>query len=65
MTRWAPGEEHLAVLVHPVLLFLGLQQVVGVDVFEPDKTRLQPARAAFSTKFGMRWQSVSTWMMPG
>ena len=29
----------------------------------PIKTRLQPARAAFSTKFGMRWQSVSTWMM--
>ncbi len=30
-----PGEEHLAVFVHPVLLFLGLQQIVGVDVFEP------------------------------
>ena len=29
----------------------------------PIKTRLQPARAAFSTKFGMRWHSVSTWMM--
>ena len=29
----------------------------------PIKTRLQPARAAFSTKFGMRWHRVSTWMM--
>ena len=26
--------------MHPVLLFLGLQQIVGVDVFEPDKDPL-------------------------
>src|SRR5258707_11559 len=36
----APGEKHLAVFVHPVLLFLGLQQIVGVDLFEPDKDPL-------------------------
>ncbi len=36
----APGEKHLAVFMHPVLLFLGLQQIVGVDVFEPDKDPL-------------------------
>ncbi len=36
----APGEEHPAVFVHPVLLLLGLQQIVGVDVFEPDKDPL-------------------------
>ena len=29
----------------------------------PMKTRRTPARAAFSMKFGSRWQSVSTWMM--
>ena len=29
----------------------------------PMKTRLTPARAHFSMKFGSLWQSVSTWMM--
>jgi hypothetical protein len=35
-----PGEKHLAVFVHTVLLFLRLQQIVGVDVFEPDEQAL-------------------------
>ena len=28
----------------------------------PMNTRVTPARAAFSMKFGILWQSVSTWM---
>jgi len=36
----APGEKHPAVFVHPVLLLLGLQQIVRVDVFEPDEDPL-------------------------
>ena len=46
-----PGEKHLAVFVHPILLLLGLQQIVWVDVFESDEDALA---AAFSMKFGMR-----------
>ena len=36
----APGKEHLAIFVHAVLLLLSLQEVIGVDVFEPDKNAL-------------------------
>jgi len=30
--------------VHPVLLLLGLQQIVGFAIFEPDKDRLRRPR---------------------
>ena len=29
----------------------------------PMNTRRTPARPAFAMKFGMRWHSVSTWMV--
>src|ERR1700720_1907947 len=41
MTRWARQARNIRrYSCTPVLLFLGLQQIVGVDVFEPDKDPL-------------------------
>ena len=57
-----PGQQHLAIFADLVLPLLGAHQALGIDVLKPDEDRLQPARAAFSMKPGMRWQSVSTWM---
>ena len=43
--------------------FLAAARLSGLMFSSPMKTRRTPARAAFSMKFGSRWQSVSTWMM--
>src|SRR5262249_35761241 len=46
----APGKKHLAIFVNPVLLFLSLQEVIRVDVFEPDKDTLAAGARRFLDK---------------
>ena len=59
-----PRQQHLAVFGDLVLLLLCRRRgCPGLMFSSPMNTRLTPARAAFSMKFGSRWQSVSTWMM--
>ena len=43
--------------------FLASSRLSGLMFSSPMKTRVHPARAAFSTKSGIRWHRVSTWMM--
>jgi hypothetical protein len=55
-----------SILRYSVILFcffLAATRLSGLMFSSPMKTRFTPARAAFSIKFGVRWQSVSTWMM--
>ena len=43
--------------------FLAASRFAGLMFSSPMNTRLTPARAAFSMKFGILWHSVSTWMI--
>ncbi len=43
--------------------FFAASRLSGLIFSSPMNTRRTPARADFSTKFGILWQSVSTWMM--
>src|SRR3569623_1295374 len=55
-----------SILRYSVILFcrfLAPSRLSGLMFSSPMNTRLTPARAAFSTKFGSLRQSVSTWMM--
>src|SRR6516165_946311 len=64
MIRWARQARNIArYSCTRFCFFLACKRLSGLMFSSPIKTRLQPARAAFSTKFGMRWQRVSTWMM--
>ena len=60
----APLLQHLAIFGDLVLPLLGGDQVVGIDVLQPDEDAARAAPCvAFSMKFGILWQSVSTWMV--
>ena len=51
---------------YSVILFwrlLAASRLSGLMFSRPMKARITPARFALSMKFGMRWQSVSTWMV--
>ena len=58
--RPATSSRYSAMLV---LTFLAASRFSGLMFSSPMKTARQPARAAFSMKLGILWQSVSTWMM--
>src|SRR5712671_5049998 len=64
MTRWARQARNISrYSCTRFCFFLACSRLSGLMFSRPIKTRLHPARAAFSMKFGMRWQRVSTWMM--
>ena len=55
-----------SILRYSVILFcrfLAPSRLAGLMFSSPMNTRLTPARAHFSMKFGSLWHSVSTWMM--
>ena len=59
----APLLQHHAIFGDLVLALLGGDQILWVDVLEPDEHAPDAGRRAFSMKFGILWQSVSTWMV--
>ena len=55
-----------SILRYSVILFcrfLAPARLSGLMFSSPMKTRVTPARLAFSMKFGILWQSVSTWII--
>ena len=62
MTCWPARPATSCGTRDPVLLFLACSRLSGLMFSRPMNTRVQPARAAFSMKFGILWHCVSTWM---
>ena len=55
-----------SILRYSVILFcrfLAAIRFAGLMFSSPMNTRVTPARFDFSMKFGIWWQSVSTWIM--
>ena len=55
-----------SILRYSVILFcrfLAADRLSGLIFSSPMNTRVTPARFAFSMKFGILWQSVSTWII--
>ena len=55
-----------SILRYSVILFcrfLAAARLSGLMFSRPMNTRVTPARFAFSMKFGILWQSVSTWII--
>ena len=55
-----------SILRYSVILFcrfLAAIKFAGLMFSRPMNTRVTPARWDFSMKFGILWQSVSTWIM--
>ena len=63
----APCERHFCSITrYSVILFwrfLAAMRFSGLMFSSPINTRLTPAPVAFSMKFGILWQSVSTWIV--
>ena len=62
----APVFQASSILRYSVILFcrfFAAIRLAGLMFSSPMNTRVTPARAAFSMKFGILWQSVSTWMI--
>ena len=62
-----PNRFHSSsILRYSVILFwrfLAAIRFAGLMFSSPINTRVTPARFDFSMKSGMRWQSVSTWII--